>query len=605
MHNISFTHLIEDSPTAIASFDTDLKLVLHSHFWYSTFQLPQHNLKGKKISAMLTKAGSELDKIFMATLNGLSHRIREQKIILNDSSVKWFDLRTLPIKNDEGLIVGLLVSANDVTERKRENDLLKMTKQVSLTGGWEVNLITKAFYWTSVTRSIYEVSDDFIPDINTAASEFFKEGISRESLIRARQAAIEKGTPFDIEAELITPAGNAKWVRIKGEPEFKNGTCSRIFGAIQDINQYKIAELQYHQEAERLKQATQASEVGTWQLSLPSRIAVWDDTCFKLHNIDKTTCASIYDSWVLALPPEVLQNVITEVYSKYTQKEKTSIEYQVVNPDKTLRDIRAIVTFLKIENNFEAQAIGIVMDVTKEKEAERKLQEFARIRKQQNEHLTSFAHMVSHDLRAHSTNLSMVANFLVEEQDNEEKLKLMQMLKNATDSLVNTVSNLNTVVQSSTELPGQITQLNLLDAILRTQSNISSLLLEKEVKCLVDVSKNHTVKALPAYLDSILLNLFTNSIKYASPERKPLIKISSKIRRSCLELSFVDNGKGINLKKHSKSIFGMHKTFHRNKDAMGVGLYLTKNQIESIGGKISVESEVSVGTTFTLEFQTN
>ncbi len=263
------------------------------------------------------------------------------------------------------------------------------------------------------------------------------------------------------------------------------------------------------------------------------------------------------------------------------------------------------MTFLKIGNNFEVRAIGIVMDVTKEKEAERKLQEFARIRKQQNEHLTSFAHMVSHDLRAHSTNLSMVANFLVEEQNNEEKLKLIHMLKNATDSLVNTVSNLNTVVQSNTELPGQMTQLNLLEAIQRTQSNISSLLLEKELKCTLDVSENHTVKALPAYLDSILLNLFTNSIKYASAERKPVLNIKSKKRSNRLEVTFADNGRGIDLKKHRKSIFGMPKTFHRNKDAIGVGLYLTKNQIESIGGKISVESKVSLGTTFTLEFQTN
>ncbi len=314
MQGICFKRLIEDSPTAIASFDTDLGLVLHSHFWYSTFQLPQHNLKGKTFSAMLTKAGSELEKIFTNTLNGLSHRIKDQKIVLNDSRIKWFDLRTLPIKNEAGQIVGLLVSANDVTARKRENDLLKMTKKVSITGGWEVNLITREFYWTIVTRNIFEVAEGYEPDVNTAAAPFFKEGKSRETIVHARQEAIEKGLCFDIKAQLVTPKGNEKWVRIKGEPEFKNGKCSRIFGAIQDINDYKLSELQYHQEAERLKQATQASEVGTWELTLPDRIAIWDDMCFKLHNVDKSTCSNVYKSWVSVLPAEDFHRVVNEAY---------------------------------------------------------------------------------------------------------------------------------------------------------------------------------------------------------------------------------------------------------------------------------------------------
>lgn len=86
--------------------------------------------------------------------------------------------------------------------------------------------------------------------------------------------AIEKGTPFDIEAEIIAGTGNEKWVRVKGESEMKNGKCERIFGTFQDINKYKIAELKYHAEAERLKQVTAASGVGIWEVRLPKRTIV-------------------------------------------------------------------------------------------------------------------------------------------------------------------------------------------------------------------------------------------------------------------------------------------------------------------------------------------
>ena len=67
-------------------------------------------------------------------------------------------------------------------------------------------------------------------------------------------------------------------------------------------------------------------------------------------------------------------------------------------------------------------------------------------------------------------------------------------------------------------------------------------------------------------------------------------------------LNVMDNGLGIDLDKYGKKLFGMYKTFHRNKDARGIGLFITKNQVESMGGKISVVSEVNVGTTFTVKF---
>ena len=63
-----------------------------------------------------------------------------------------------------------------------------------------------------------------------------------------------------------------------------------------------------------------------------------------------------------------------------------------------------------------------------------------------------------------------------------------------------------------------------------------------------------------------------------------------------------DNGLGINLEKHGEKLFGMYKTFHKNANARGIGLFITKNQIESMGGSIEVESKVNVGTTFKINF---
>ncbi|TDU43727.1 histidine kinase/DNA gyrase B/HSP90-like ATPase [Gelidibacter sediminis] len=106
---------------------------------------------------------------------------------------------------------------------------------------------------------------------------------------------------------------------------------------------------------------------------------------------------------------------------------------------------------------------------------------------------------------------------------------------------------------------------------------------------------------IPAYLDSILLNFITNAIKYGQEDRSPIIAIHTYMKddRPFLEVS--DNGMGIDLKKHGHKLFEMYKTFHQNDDSEGIGLFITKNQIEALNGEIFVESEIQQGTTFTIK----
>ena len=111
------------------------------------------------------------------------------------------------------------------------------------------------------------------------------------------------------------------------------------------------------------------------------------------------------------------------------------------------------------------------------------------------------------------------------------------------------------------------------------------------------------VRFVPAYMESILLNLLTNAIKYKHPDRDAKIHFESGITeegKGFLKIS--DNGQGIDMEKFGDKVFGMYKTFHHNTDAVGIGLFITKNQIESQNGSIEVESEVGVGTTFTIGF---
>ena len=174
------------------------------------------------------------------------------------------------------------------------------------------------------------------------------------------------------------------------------------------------------------------------------------------------------------------------------------------------------------------------------------------------------------------------------------------MLTQASSSLNETIQHLNDVVQVKTGALENMTSVNLLNSIKAVVKNVNALLKENNAVCNIHVPATHLVNAVPAYLDSILLNFITNAIKYRSPDRDPEITIRSVKKNGYIIIKFTDNGQGIDLERHRNKIFGMYKTFHHHKDAKGIGLFITKNQVEVMNGRISVSSEVNVGTTFTV-----
>tara|TARA_R110002051_G_scaffold325871_1_gene432734 strand:- start:26730 stop:28565 length:1836 start_codon:yes stop_codon:yes gene_type:complete len=596
---------IKDTPVPIATLDQNLVFLSYSTLFSEKHQLGTSAINGSYFFDVLHDFPASFKGILDNCLNGIPSQSDGKKFILNDGKVVWLKWKTNPWTNDTGTVVGLVLILENITEKKVIDELTREAQEVSKTGGWELNLLTKKTLWTPMVNSIHEMPLSYTPQTFEDNFIHFKEGEHRNKIINAVERATELGTPWDEEVMITTGTGQELWVSTKGRAEFINGECVRIYGICQDIDIYKRAQLQYRQSAELLRNAITASQVGTWEYNLANGETVWDDMNCHLYGIDKNNITnSLYRIWKNRIHPDDLERVIRDTTLFYNGKGKGSVEYRIILNDGTIRFLKSTVTFVSDVKSTTQKAIGITQDVTVEKMAEKQLKEFAQITSEQNNSLTNFAHMVSHDLRSHATNLSVLTSFLEDEKDENEKKQIVTMLKNAADSLNSTVSNLNEVVLATdTNITDIMIGINLLEAIHRVRNNISVLFLEKKGQCMIDVDPEQGITVVPAYLDSILLNLFTNSLKYSSTLRSPVIKIISKLEKNQLVIIFSDNGKGIDIEKFGGSIFGMNKTFHRNKDARGVGLYITKNQINAMGGSISVESEVNVGTTFVLKFK--
>ncbi|MGB6153493.1 MAG: HAMP domain-containing sensor histidine kinase, partial [Pricia sp.] len=246
--------------------------------------------------------------------------------------------------------------------------------------------------------------------------------------------------------------------------------------------------------------------------------------------------------------------------------------------------------------------VGISLDISELKQKEEELRNLVNVASLQNKKLINFAHIVSHNLRSHTANFSMLLDFLTVEKDESEKENILDMLTDASDNLLETLENLNAVVDINTNVNLDKEFISLKTKIDTTLHNLSAYLKNHKASVINKVGKTDKIQAIPAYVDNILMNFITNAVKYKDPTRDALISLSTHSENGYLVLSVTDNGLGIDLKKYGNKIFGMYKTFHDHADARGIGLYITKNQIEAMNGKVSVDSEVGKGTTFKIYF---
>ncbi len=244
--------------------------------------------------------------------------------------------------------------------------------------------------------------------------------------------------------------------------------------------------------------------------------------------------------------------------------------------------------------------ISQVVDITEQKELLLQMNSLSNITKNQNERLKDFAHIATHDIRSHLGNLNMITGFMEEELQGIQKDENFKMLKEALAQLESTISNLNEVRKDQFSPQESLAPLNLSDFVANNIYNISAIARHEQCEIINDVDEDIEVMAVPVYLDSVILNLLTNAIKYRSQGRQSFVQLRTTVSDDYVILEVSDNGLGIDLEAHRYDLFQFKKTFHQHQDALGIGLFITKNHVVSMGGKIEVQSQINVGSIFSL-----
>lgn len=220
---------------------------------------------------------------------------------------------------------------------------------------------------------------------------------------------------------------------------------------------------------------------------------------------------------------------------------------------------------------------------------------------QQNDQLEEFANIASHNLRSPVANLKGLFQLWDEAEEEEERTEIMQHIRDTSAMLTQTIEDLARVVAIGQQASQQREELGFEKTFQHVRGGLSVGLEEVEVD--YDFSEAPQVLYNPVYLESILQNLLTNAIKYQSPKRPLKIKLWTKRDEEGVHLYFQDNGKGLDMQRFGQKLFQLHQTFHKHADARGVGLFITRKQIEAMGGFIKADSAEDQGMRFHLFFQ--
>lgn len=260
------------------------------------------------------------------------------------------------------------------------------------------------------------------------------------------------------------------------------------------------------------------------------------------------------------------------------------------------------------ENKELEMMLGYGLDITSIKESEmaaKRSEEQLRLantKLQKNySQLMQYSYVVSHNLRAPIANLVGLSNFF-SHSENEKNTTIINHIKESSERIDAILKDLNSILAVREEINQSMENISLLKILNEVKSDLKYEIEEANAVISSNITDSCFIYSINSFMHSVFYNLLSNALKYRDRNRDCTISIDAIFEGKTVTLTFADNGIGIDLGKHKDKVFGLYKRFHKDiAEGTGVGLHLIKEQIETLGGNITINSELGKGTTFIVE----
>ncbi|HEY1025549.1 MAG TPA: PAS domain-containing sensor histidine kinase [Sphingobacteriaceae bacterium] len=531
--------------------------------------------------------------------------IAEYRILHKDGSVRWVELRAIPVIRD-GKLIQVDGAINDITERKVSE--IKLSNANAFFENM-INALPGVFYvfdshgrykyWNKELETLTGYTADEIGGLHPL--DLFK-GEEKALIMRSIQQVIDKGQA-SVEGHLIrkgnkTPIPfyfSGRRIFIDDEPH--------IVGMGIDITEKREVENAIQKSQQMLSHILN---------SIPQAI-FWKDT-----NCIYMGCNSVFARRAgLNNPDEIIGRTdfglpwLQEESEKYRADDQEVMKravakfhlietQQQANGNQIWSDTTKIP--LKTSDDEVYGLLGIYDDITQRILEEERLQKTNEDLIRKNIGLRQFSYIVSHNLRSPISKLLGLASLLQDDAADPALTKeLISYIKSEVSDLDTVVRDLNTIVGAQDPGSMPLEEICIEEELKLVVRSLDTDIFQCDASVQADLNEAPVVKTVRAYFYSILFNLISNAIKYRHPQRRPAISVNSRKEHGFICISVADNGLGIDLSKHRNKVFGLYNRFHRGSiPGKGIGLNLVKTQVETLGGRIELDSTPEEGSRFTV-----
>ncbi|SNS86770.1 PAS domain S-box-containing protein [Ekhidna lutea] len=542
----------------------------------------------------------------------------EHRVLWTDGTYHWLEgIGKYYQEDGMSLLIGTI---QDITERKRleieREDWERRHKLVADAAGvivYDYDIESGSIIWSGNVKHILSFSNEEMGDINRWGDLIHPD--DRESTFKALEEAQSQLKTFEVYYRFRRKDGEYRNIYDKGTFLSDDGKAKRMLGMMSDVTELMLSRMALTQSENRFRSLMNNLNVGVALYDVNMVPVMHNKTAFTLLGMTESQfvgTAAMDNEW----------NVIDSDGDRMKPedfpipmciKEKKAIKQVVMG---VFRPITKDRVWLMVDaepiydhNKDLLHVICTYMDFSARKRMEEVLKEknqqltaSTKEVERRNERLLEFAQIVSHNLRSPLSSIAGLSDLYFNSNEKDQD-QAVSYIKDVCKKALETIDDLNKVlkVQQGDRIRSE--KLRFEDCLSSVIELMKISLSEKNIVVDADFMQAPVIKYPPIFLENILLNLLSNSIKFCSKTEKPEVIIRTKKIKNTVILYFTDNGLGIDLSKHKEDIFSFGKTFHLNMDSKGVGLFLVKNQIRTMGDEIEVDSKVNEGTTFKIVFK--
>nr|WP_294896267.1 ABC transporter substrate-binding protein [uncultured Pedobacter sp.] len=368
-----------------------------------------------------------------------------------------------------------------------------------------------------------------------------------------------------------------------------------------EIEQRKLAEQLANESKEQIELILNSSNIGLWDIELAENKTSFNQQFKEILGYPKSYNFSEEDFFKKIHPEDLssAQKIFTPLQENTTLNKMVQFRLE----DAKGEYIHVLSSSkLLFDNDKPFKTSGVLLSINELKQKESEILKVSEELVRRNNELKKFAYITSHNLRGPVVNISALSEMVNTTALDVENALIFEKIKESIYKLENTLDDLIEVVSQEKVHNHNIVKFNIEEQINSVIHAIENQIKESGITFNFDLQV--TEIAYPKhYFESIILNLITNAIKYRSPSRLPVVHIKSFAKDEYIVLKFSDNGIGIDLSKNKSKIFGLYQRFNTEIKGKGIGLFIIKSHIDSLNGKIEVDSVLGEGTTFTISFQ--